>query len=138
MSARSDTAMRSTNIDIAEVAPTTPDTRNRVYRFAYLSRYTKNLVKLPIFMTYDEAVVALRTTGAANSLATPIMEQHRGLWGIYTYRQDYARTLAMTFGETKPPRAHNSGFYGHYHDGKTHSFHIWFGSPVWAQNLRGF
>ena len=57
------------------------------------------------------------------------LEKEYNNWGIYANNQDSAKALAVVFGNTDPPEVHESGYYGHYHD-STHSFHIWYGSPI--------
>ena len=51
------------------------------------------------------------------------------LKGIYTEEQVHAKVLAVAVGATKEPEIHNSGYYGHYHDG-AHNVHIWYGNPI--------
>lgn len=48
---------------------------------------------------------------------------------IYALEQAHAKALAMAMKGDKPPEYHGTGYYGHYHD-STHSFHIWYGSPI--------
>ena len=67
---------------------------------------------------------------------SPLMEYARNFamvaspeWGVIANSQEAAKTLAVIFGNSKPPEWHGTGTHLHYHD-RNRTFHIWFGAPI--------
>jgi len=124
---------------LADVPARVPAETEMVFQFAYVNRIRdgsgqvirSELIRMPApRMSFNHAVLALGGAGALNASATRLRNEAGGLWGVYTPRQEHAAALANVFGAYASPRVHDSGYFGHFHDG-THSFHIWFGDPIW-------
>ena len=114
----------------------------KVYQLAYINS-KGDLTKTGSKMTFTQALTALGITGATNSLSkiykfkikkasgkVRSLESKGENWGIFADSQTAAKALAVVFGYTGAPEVHGVGYYGHYHD-STHSFHIWYGKPIY-------
>ena len=110
---------------LADVKMRVPRRGDYVYQLAYVNSIG-SLIRLGQKMTYEQALIALNASAIVNYLK----QNHRHLWGIYTYSQAYAKRLAYAVGLGGGPEVHTAGYYGHYHD-STHEYHIWFGGPIW-------
>ncbi len=118
-------ATESKTRKLVDVLPVIP--KNDVYMVAFVDTITDMLKIIRGFtFSYSEAIMI-------NTLAHPIVRQVKlrdgGHWGIYTPQQEHAKALADYYGYVECPEVHDSGYYGHYHDG-SHTFHIWFGEPI--------
>ena len=129
---------------------TLPDTaaihpeRSKVYQLAYVDKYG-TLFKFGHY-SLMEALALLGCLGCVNNLRrieTYIKDSDciardnarafgSEIWGIYTVQQGHAKMLALlvSANQIEPPKVHGHKKYGHYHD-STHSFHIWYGDPIY-------
>ncbi len=123
----------------------------RVYQMAYISAQG-SLIRFGIKMNFAEALAAIGCTAVINlsqrsyfNRGGSLYEEYKSksdAWGIYASNQSAAKALAVVTGcleaDKSPyyshgyngPEFHGAGQYAHYHD-YTHSFHIWYGSPIY-------
>ena len=95
----------------------------------------EEIIKLPSKMDIVEANFVAGGQKFINKLSKKVRNRlekvrKKGLWGIYTKEQPYAKTLAILYGaKKKKAEVHGSGYYGHYHD-RDHNVHIWYGGKI--------